>query len=93
MNQKNQLATLSPQQTSPNLCDPRDFEVIEAGESAAPKMSTPFHAQCGSTDAEYQRLLREGGRSANASDFAEQGEEHPDVNDAGNNFAKGRDEK
>ena len=79
-NQKNELATLSPNQSNPYAADPRDFVFIEAGESAAPKMATPYHGQCGSTDAEYERLLRDGERCANASDFAEQGEQHPDVN-------------
>lgn len=81
--QKNELATLSEQQGSPNLCDPRDFEVIEADESADPKMAAPFHGQCGSTGAEYESLLREGDRAANASNFSAQGEVHPDVNRAG----------
>jgi hypothetical protein len=82
-NQKNELATLSPNQSNPYAADPRQFVVIEAGESAAPKMATPFHGQCGGTDAEYERLLREGELSANASDFAEQCEQHPDVDRAG----------
>jgi hypothetical protein len=82
-NQKNELATLSPNQSNCYAADPRDCVVIEAGDSAAPKMATPFHGQCGSTDAEYERLLREGELCANASDFAEQGEQHPNVNRAG----------
>jgi hypothetical protein len=79
--QKDELATLSVQQTSPNLCDPRDFVVLEAGESA--DLATPFHGQCGSTNAEYERLLRQGELCANASDFADHGEQHPNVNSAG----------
>jgi hypothetical protein len=79
-NQKNELATLSPNQSNPYAADPRDFVFIEAGESAAPKMATPYHGQCGSTDAEYEQLLRVGELCANASDFAKQGEQHPSVN-------------
>jgi hypothetical protein len=79
---KNQkLATLSANQSNPYAADPRDFVVLEAGESA--DLATPFHGQCGSTNAEYERLLRQGELCANASDFAEQGERHPDVNRAG----------
>jgi hypothetical protein len=69
------LDSMSKNQMSPGLCDPREFEVIEA--------DTPFHGQCGNNDAEYQRLLRQGAEAANASDFSEQGEEHPNVNDSG----------
>jgi hypothetical protein len=87
--QKNELATLSEQQTSPNLCDPRDFEVIEAGDT--PKMTEAFHGQCGSSKAEYEKLLREGEVCANASNFSSEGERHPNVNDAKNNFALARE--
>jgi hypothetical protein len=80
--QENELATLSPSQSNCYAADPRDFVVIEAGEGAAPKMATPFHGQRGSTHAEYERLLRESERCANASDFAQQGEQHPNVNRA-----------
>jgi len=69
---KDTLVPMSKNQMSPGLADPRDFEVMEA--------DTPFHKQCGSTDAEYQKLLRQGAEAANASDFSEQGEEHPNVN-------------
>jgi hypothetical protein len=51
-----------PDQKSADLADPHDFEVIEADESATPTMSAPFHGQCGSTKAEYDKLLREGDR-------------------------------
>ena len=78
-NQKNELATLSPNQSNCYATDPRDFVVIEAGESGGP---LPFHGQCGSTDAEYEKLLREGEAAANASPFTKQGEGHPDVNHA-----------
>lgn len=84
INQKNELATLSPQQSDCYTADPRDFEVMEADESAAPKMATPYHGQCGSTNAEYEQLLREGAIRANASDFSETPEIHPNVNAAGN---------
>lgn len=80
MKQKDELATLSPNQENCYAADPRDFEVIEAGESAA--MSTPFHGQCGNTNGEYEALLREGDRRANASSFSDEGEVHPDVNTA-----------
>lgn len=54
---------------------------LEAGE--VPKMRTPFHNQCGSSEAEYKKLLREGEDAANASDFDDNAEEHPNVNNAG----------
>jgi hypothetical protein len=88
-NQKNELATLSPNQSNPYAADPRQFVVMEADESAAPKMATPFHGQCGNTDAEYEKLLREGELCANASDFNENAEQHPNVNNAGNPRTKG----
>jgi len=79
--EKDTLVPMSKNQLSPGLCDPRDFEVIEAGE--VPKMRTPFHKQCGSTEAEYRKLLREGDKAANASDREDQTEQHPNVNRAG----------
>lgn len=78
--QKNELATLSAQQSSPGLADPRDFEVMEAGDGG--KMSEPFHGQCGSSKAEYAALIREGEVRANASNFTDEGEVHPNVNRA-----------
>jgi len=93
-NEKNVVMceVMSKNQLSPGLCDPRDFEVIEAGESAT--ISTPFHGQCGSTDAEYQKLLQQGEVAANASNFSERGEEHPNVNTAGKpRTPAGRDEE
>ena len=86
-NQKDQLVKQSPAQRDTNLCDPRDFEVVEAGET--PKMRTPFHNQCGSSEAEYLHLLREGAKRANASDFDENAAQHPNVNNAGAPRTKG----
>jgi hypothetical protein len=80
-NQKDELATLSPNQSNCFAADPRDFEILEAGD--APKMPTAFHGQCGDTRGEYESLLRQGEESANASNFSEQGEVHPDVNRSG----------
>ncbi len=82
-NDKNALMSesMSKNQMSPGLADPRDFEVIEAGDN--PAMSTPYHGQCGGTNAEYEKLLHEGERAANASSFADEGEEHPNVDNAG----------
>lgn len=93
MKQKNELATLSPNQSNCYAADPRDFAVLEAGTASA--MSAPFHGQCGDTNAEYERLLREGERAANASNFREVGEAHPDVNKAGTprTDGMGRDEE
>jgi hypothetical protein len=85
--QKNELVSLSKNQSNPYLCDPRDFVVIEACE--VPKMSMPFHNQCGSTTREYRKLLREGEDSANASDRVDETEQHPDVNRAGRPHTKG----
>ncbi len=80
--QKDTLCQMGKNQMSPNLCDPRDFEVMEAGDRASPKMSAPFHNQCGRNSSEYKALLRDGERAANASNFNE-AEIHPDVNNAG----------
>lgn len=92
--EKNTLVPMNENKMSPGLCDARDFVVMEAGESAAPKMPTPFHGQCGDTDAEYRKLLREGEAAANASNF-EDTELHPDVNRPGEPHTDGfsRDEK
>lgn len=80
---RDEIGSVSPANRSQcYAADPRDFVVMGAGENATPKMATPFHGQCGSTNAEYERLLREGELCANASDFADQGEQHPNVNDA-----------
>ena len=66
---------MSKNQMNPGLADPRDFEVIEA--------DTPFHKQRGNNPAEYKKLLRQGEEAANASNFSEQGEVHPDVDRSG----------
>ncbi len=81
-NSKNTLMgdVMSKNQMSPGLADPRDFPVLEAGDSS--KMPTPFHGQCGGTNAEYEKLLRQGEAAANASNFSGQGEVHPDVNNS-----------
>ena len=79
--EKDTLVPMSKNQLSPGLCDPRDFDVIEAG--AALNIRTPFHNQCGSTEAEYRKLLREGDVAANASDRVDEPELHPNVNRAG----------
>ena len=75
-NEKNTLMAdcMSKNQMSPGLADPRDFEVIEA--------EPEFGGQCGSSTAEYEKLFRQGEAAANASNFSEQGEVHPNVNDA-----------
>ena len=87
-NEQNALMgdSMSKNQNSPGNCDPRDWTVMEADESSAP---APFHGQCGTTKAEYNKLLQEGEARANASNFTEC-EVHPDVNNANNNFAKAR---
>jgi len=73
-NEKNTLVSMSENQMSPGLCDPRDFVVVEEG--------VPFHGQCGDNQGQYRKLVRQGELSANASGFTEDAEEHPNVNRA-----------
>jgi hypothetical protein len=63
---------LTPEQTNPYLARPDQFEVIEA---------LPFHGQCGENQREYQKLLKQGEAAANASNFADDAEVHPNVGD------------
>jgi hypothetical protein len=71
----------SDAQNSPNLCDPRDWTITHGDEYEGSYRE--FGGQCGKTKVEYQKLLREGELCANASDFDENAEQHPDVNRAG----------
>jgi hypothetical protein len=69
-----------------NLASPFDFEVTRNDESSC---GVPFHGQCGRAKREYDRLLAGGEELANASDFSEEREERPDVNQAGKPKTKG----
>jgi hypothetical protein len=71
----------TPQQMNPYLADPRDFQITHGDQYEG--NYGEFSGQCGRTKAEYEKLIREGERMANASDFAADGELHPDVNKAG----------
>jgi hypothetical protein len=55
--QKNELATLSSQQSNPYTAKPEDFEVGRADEFAGGYV--PGHGQCGSDEKEYDRLLKQ----------------------------------
>ena len=70
----------SDAQNSPNLCDPRDWTIIRGDEYDG---YGQFSGQCGRSKSEYERLIRQGERMANASEFCEEAETHPDVNRAG----------
>jgi 16S rRNA G966 N2-methylase RsmD len=72
--EKNTLVELTPEQTNPYLARPDQFEVVEA--------DPPFHGQCGENQREYQKLLKHGEAAANASNFADDAEVHPNVNTA-----------
>jgi len=76
--QKNELCTLSENQTNPYLATGSDFQIThdefdDYGE---------FGGQCGASKAEYEKLIAHGKRAANASNFAEVAEVHPNVDDA-----------
>jgi len=75
MKEKNELCELSAEQQNPYLCDSRGWEVMKDG--------VPFHGQCGDNPRQYRKLLRDGERVANASNFTEDAELHPNVNRAG----------
>jgi hypothetical protein len=73
LKEKDTLVKLTPEQSNPYLARPEEFEVIEA---------LPFHGQCGEDQREYQKLLKRGEVAANASNFADDAEVHPNVNTA-----------
>jgi hypothetical protein len=72
--EKNSVVDQTEEQANCYLADPRDFVIEEEG--------VPFHGQCGDNQREYQKLLKGGEVAANASNFTENGEEHPNVNRA-----------
>jgi|HubBroStandDraft_6_1064221.scaffolds.fasta_scaffold419373_2 hypothetical protein len=74
LKEENTLVELTPEQTNPYLARPDQFEVIEA--------DLPFHGQCGQNQREYQKLLKRGEVAANASNFANDAEVHPNVDTA-----------
>ena len=56
-NEKNELATLSPQQSNPYTAKPEEFEVGRADEFA--DSYVPGHGQCGKDEKEYDGLLKQ----------------------------------
>ena len=56
-NQKNELATLSPQQANAYTAKAEEFEVGRADEFA--DSYVPGHGQCGKDEKEYAQLLKE----------------------------------
>jgi hypothetical protein len=72
--EKNSVVDQTKEQANPYLADPRDFVVLEEG--------VPFHGQCGDNQREYQHLLNHGEAAASASNFAEDAEQHPSVDNA-----------
>jgi len=75
MKEKNELCEMSAEQQNPYLCDSRDWEVMKDG--------VPFHGQRGDNPRQYGKLVLQGEAAANASEFTEDAEEHPNVNRAG----------
>ncbi len=75
MKEKNKLCEMTAEQQNPYLCNSHDWEVMKDG--------VPFNGQCGDNQQQYRKLLRQGETAANASDFNEDAELHPDVNHAG----------
>jgi hypothetical protein len=63
-NQKNKLATLSPQQSNPYTAKPEDFEVSHPDEFL--DRYTEGGGQCGETKAEYERLIAQGNAKRNS---------------------------
>ena len=84
--EKNQVIEQTPEQASPGLADPRQFKIVRAGEYEG---YGEFGGQCGSSHREHDALIAEGERMANASDFDENAEQHPNVNTAGKPRTKG----
>ena len=74
LKEKNTLVELTPEQSNPYLARPDHFEVTEA--------DLPFHGQCGKNQREYQKLFKRGEIEANASNFANDAEAHPNVDTA-----------
>jgi hypothetical protein len=69
-NQKNELATLSPQQQNPYSAVPEDFEVSRADEFSSAYV--PGHGQCGASEKEYNQLLKAADApTVNKSSFGE----------------------
>ena len=62
-NEKNSLATLSPQQSNPYAATPEDFTVTPADEFAT--RYTPDHGQCGKSKSEYKQLIAQGNAKRN----------------------------
>ena len=83
--EKNQVIEQTPEQASPGLADPRQFKIVRDEYEGYGE----FGGQCGSSKKEYDALIAEGERRANASDFDENAEQHPNVNNAGKPHTEG----
>jgi hypothetical protein len=93
-NQKNELATLSPQQSNPYTAMPEDFEVTRADEFA--DSYVPGHGQCGSNEKEYDELLKQANApTVNKSSFGEKRSRATETSNAGpaHSDGFGRNEK
>lgn len=78
----------SAAQNSPNLCDARDWTITRGDEYDG---YGQFSGHCGRSKSEYKRLIAQGENMANASDYADAPEVHPDVNRAGRAHTVGID--
>ncbi len=89
-NQKNELATLSPQQQNPYTAVPEDFTVTPADEFAASYV--PGHGQCGVNEKEYGELLKQANApTVNKSPFGEKRSQATEASDAGKPNSSDRD--
>lgn len=61
--QKNELATLSPQQSNPYTARPEDFSV--SGPDEFLSRYTEGGGQCGESKSEYEKLLAQGNAKRN----------------------------
>jgi hypothetical protein len=71
--EKDTVVSQSKTQSNCYLANPRDFIVVAA--------SVPFHGQHGDTEGQYRGLLKQS-EAANASNFTQAMEVHPNVDRA-----------
>jgi hypothetical protein len=72
--EKNAVVRQTPAQANCYLADPHEFVVVEEG--------VPFHGQCGDSEGQYRGLLKQAEAAANASNFTNDAEQHPNVDRA-----------
>ena len=70
--EQNELIEQTEGQRNSYILRGQDFEV--SGPNAPAEMSLPGHGQCGDTQVEYDRLIKEGSATANASSITGKGQ-------------------